>query len=311
MLVSLWGHYPVATVFALRAGTDICGFSATVNLVSHFRRNMKSFKPVSGCTLIFILLSWVVLKAQSLKDFKLKDENLYLERGGHNQTDKKAISLSITSVANPVAPNPDVHSKTGLAMRLDWKRYYIEKGGSRRFYQNKSIGDLLYLLGKKTRWSVHRREESSFSTFIGWASWGWNLVAKDRHMFALGFNVNDYAVGATYIYTDTHGNPMTPVTQEPQGLYYGSGPSLFYDYALSEKMILQVHTAYTATFWRPLSLRYAQEDKSYPKPHFFHFNAELQTSFRLFVGFDFSMLINRGNLPNDTRRLDILIGYRF
>lgn len=258
---------------------------------------------------VYLCLSTAGVFSQSLEDFKLGKENFYLEKGGYKNSDKFAVALSISSLANPAAPNPDAHNRTAPAMRIDWKRYHIGKGRSRRFFQNKSIGDLLTLLGRPK--GVNREEGSSFSTFIGWASWGWNIIAKDRHMFALGFNVNDYVVGSTCIYTDTFGNPLSPVTQEPQGLYYGSGPSLFYDFAISEKMILQVHTAYTATFWRPISLSYAQEDKSYPKPHFYHLNAELQTSFKLFVGFDFSMLINRGDLPNDTRRLDLLIGYRF
>jgi hypothetical protein len=128
---------------------------------------------------------------------------------------------------------------------------------------------------------------------------------------AFGFNLNDYIIGSTYIYTDAQGVKQTPITTEPQGYYWGGGPSLFFDYALSEKLVLQTFAAYSLAFWGPVSLSYAQEDKSYPKPHFLHLNAEIQTSFHLYGGVDFTSLINRGDLPNDTKRIDFIVGYRF
>lgn len=250
---------------------------------------------------------------QSLPEFKNGKEQFYKEKGSIGDHGNWGFALSASTLSNPAAPNSDAHSITKLSMRMDYKRYRKEKGKPRMFYQNKSLGDVITILGSelKNNTGVEQKEGSTVSTFIGWTSWGWNVLAKDRAMIALGFNINDYIVGTRYYYRDINGGIISQETNEPQGLYYGSGLSVFFDYALSQKVILQTLTSYTASFWRPVSLSYATVDSSYPKPHFLHLNAELQTSFKVFVGFDYTIMLNRGDLPNDTRRLDLLIGYRF
>ncbi|MCK6616667.1 MAG: hypothetical protein L6Q51_03395 [Cyclobacteriaceae bacterium] len=260
----------------------------------------------------FFMLTYTVI-GQSLQEFKNGKEPFYKEKGGIGDHGTWGFALSVSNLSNPAAPNSNAHNITKLSMRMDYKRYRKEKGKSRMFYQNKSLGDVFTILGSElsSNTGVDQKEGSTISTFIGWSSWGWNVLVKEKAMVAMGFNINDYVVGTRYYYRDINGGIISQESKEPQGLYYGSGLSVFFDYALSEKVILQTLTSYTASFWRPVSLSYATVDSSYPKPHFLHFNAELQTSFKLFVGFDFTMLINRGDLPNDTRRLDILLGYRF
>jgi hypothetical protein len=137
------------------------------------------------------------------------------------------------------------------------------------------------------------------------------LVAKQRTAIALGFNINDYIVGSTYVYTNPQGQKQSPVTNEPQGNYWGAGPTLFADVSLSEKLVLHVFSAYSISLLRTTSVEYAIEDNSYPKPHFLHFNAELQTRGHLYAGVDFTALLNQGNNPNATQRIDLLVGYRF
>lgn len=182
------------------------------------------------------------------------------------------------------------------------------------FFQNKTIGDAIFILGKEitTGKGAERSETSTVTTgLIGWTSWGWNVIDRPKSSFALGFNLNDYIIGATYIYTDPFGQPLSPVTTEPQGYYWAGGPSFFFDYQISEKLNLQSFASYSLAFWRPVSLSYAVEDKSYAKPHFVQFNVELHTPFHLYGGVDFTSLINRGDLPNSTKRFDLLVGYQF
>jgi len=246
--------------------------------------------------------------AQSLESFKNGKDEFY------NGYGHWGFALSFSSLSNPAAPNPDAHKISGLAMKFDFKNYNFEKGGKRFFFQNKTIGDLLFILGSEisSGKGAERSESSTVTTgLIGWTSWGWNILAKEKSAVAIGFNINDYITGSTYVYTDAQGVKQTPITTEPQGYYWGAGPSVFFDYAISENLVLQTFAGYTLSFWRPVSLDYAQEDKSYPKPHFLHLNAELQTKFHLYGGFDFTSLINRGDLPNETKRIDLILGYRF
>jgi hypothetical protein len=257
---------------------------------------------------IFILMCQFSLSGQSLESFKNGKDEFY-DGYGH-----WGFSLSLSNLSNPAAPNSEAHNITGLALKIDYKKYSYEKGARHMFFQNKTIGDLLFILGSEisSDKGAERSESSTISTgLIGWTSWGWNILGKEKTSLAFGFNLNDYIIGSTYVYKDSQGQNQTPITTEPQGYYWGGGPSLFFDYALSEKLVLQTFASYSLTFWRPVSLSYAQEDNSYPKPHVFQLNAEIQTSFHLYGGVDFTSLINRGDLPNDTKRIDFIVGYRF
>lgn len=243
----------------------------------------------------------------TLPQFSLGDQEFY--GWGH-----WGVALSFSSLSNPAAPNKSAHSISGLAIKLDYKKYNLERGGKRMFFQHKTIGDLLFLLSKEVRkgQGAERAENSTLSTgLIGWTSWGWNVLGNNKSSIAVGFNLNDYIVGSTYVYTNAQGVKQTPVTTEPQGYYWGGGPSFFYDHQLTDKLVLQSFLGYSLAFWRAVSLSYAQEDKAYPKPHYLHLNAEVQTSFHLYAGFDFTAQLNRGDLPNKTKRLDLLVGYRF
>jgi len=268
-----------------------------------------SFRSLSTIIFLFVVsCNNPFIFAQTLESFK-NGKNEFYDGSGH-----WGFALSVSRLSNPVAPNPEAHSITGLAKKIDFKKYNFDKGGRRFYFQNKTIGDLLFTLGSEIQKDkgAERGENSALTTgLIGWTSWGWNVLAKPKSALALGFNINDYILGSTYIYTDTQGNKQTPITTEPQGYYWSGGPSLFLDYAISETLVLQAFAGYSFAFWRPVSLSYAQEDKAYPKPQFLHLNAELQTKFHLYGGIDFTSLINRGDLPNDTKRFDIIVGYRF
>lgn len=222
------------------------------------------------------------------------------------------FSLSYTMMSNPDAPYPEAHRQNGPTLQLYYKKYNLDKGDTRMFWQNKILGDLLFLLGKKiaTDKGVTREEGSVLSDLIGSTSWGWNLNESNRISTALGFNLNDYIIGATY-FERFNGEPVNGSTKEPQGYYWATGPSLFVDYVISNQLVLQTFASYSFSLFKAVSVSDAANDKSYPKPHFVHLNVELQSSIRLYGGLDYTWLINRGDLPNKTRRLDIILGFRF
>ncbi|MBL7873092.1 MAG: hypothetical protein JNM78_15855 [Cyclobacteriaceae bacterium] len=248
-----------------------------------------------------------ISSAQTLDDFNVGKNEYY--GNGH-----WGLALSFSSLSNSAAPNPSSHRVTGFTLKIDYKKYNLGKGGKRMFFQNKTIGDMIFILGSEitSGKGAERAENSALSTgLIGWTSWGWNVLANGKSSVAIGFNLNDYILGSTYVYTDAQGQKLSPITTEPQGYYWGGGPSLFFDYQISEKLNLQSFASYSFSFWRPVSLDYATKDNSYEKPHFMEFNVELQTKFQVYGGVDFTTLINRGDLPNRTKRFDIIVGYRF
>ncbi len=217
-----------------------------------------------------------------------------------------------TIMSNPEAPYAESHRVAAITMQIYYKKYNLDKGDTRMFWQNRSIGDLLSLLVREIRTNegVDREEGSVLSDLIGSTSWGWNVNEGKRLSLAAGFNLNDYIIGATYA-ERLNGEPVNLSTGEPQGYYWTTGPSLFADFVLTDQLVLQTFASYSISMFRLVSVSNAVEDKSYPKPHFVHLHAELQTTLRLFAGVDYTWLVNRGDLPNQTRRLDFFVGYRF
>jgi len=103
------------------------------------------------------------------------------------------------------------------------------------------------------------------------------------------------------------------ITIEPQGYWFGTGPSVFVDYYINQYFILHGHMAYSAGFWRAEELDDNPEyvDDSYPNPHFGSINLIIQSKWGFMTGIDYNWLINRGENPNNTRRFDLIVGFRF
>lgn len=85
------------------------------------------------------------------------------------------------------------------------------------------------------------------------------------------------------------------------------------DYVLSKYLLLQTHVSYSFWVWRVVNPEYygTRVDDSHPYPYFGGLNFELHTCWGFFTGLDHNVLINRCGNPNNTKWLDILIGFHF
>jgi hypothetical protein len=122
-------------------------------------------KIVQCCLLVSILSGTTCskLSAQSLSEYKVGKEEFF--DNGH-----WGFALSFSNMSNAVAPNPSSHSVSALSMKIDFKKYRFGSGKRRFYFQNKTIGDLLTLLGNRDK---GRGENSALTTgLIGWSSWG-------------------------------------------------------------------------------------------------------------------------------------------
>lgn len=219
------------------------------------------------------------------------------------------FTASFSNLSNPEAPvHVEAHRLSALVGKFDMKSMSAEVGSRRYFFQYKLLGDLISLLDKTVQNSnaIYRDENSTLSNgLLGWHSVAWNIVATPKLSFVIGGNANDYIIGSTYD-TDTG-----RVTLEPQGYHLAAGPAIFTDYLINDYLLLQIHAAYSMSYLNAGDLSYATVDKEYPKPHFGSLNIELNSPWGVYAGFDYNWLINRGNLPGNTKRWDYLIGIRF
>lgn len=250
----------------------------------------------------FLLLGFLYSNGQSLEEFKyLKDKY-----GGEGYLN---VSGSFTFLSNKAAPGPSAHEKNGIVLDVVYNHIGFTKGFFNYRFDHKLITDILFLADKVVdrKASVDRAEGSSVSTgVIGWHGMGWNAIAKPKFCLAPGFAIDDYFFGASY--KDSSGALHTP---EPQGWYITAGPALFTHIALKKWLILQTSAAYDFAFARPVSITYAEVNDSYPKPQFFHVAATLMTPWGIFGEVQYTTIVNTGNLPNATDRLDLKLGFSF
>ena len=255
----------------------------------------------------FIIYSLLVTTAlsQNLEQFQYwgydYNKELYL-----------SVAASLSSLQNTEAPVPSNHNISGWTFKIDMKNVKFARGEMRYSLQYKLLGDVFTIADKAFKEdsrNVLRSVGSSVTNgLLGWHNFVFNLNEASPHSLALGFHHNDYFVASTY---ESDTNVGGRISHEPQGFYWSAGPSITYNYRPLNFLFLEFNGQYSFTYWRSNSISWAQDDNDYPLPHFLNLSAELMTSYGFFLGLDHTALLNRGNLPNRTRRTDLLIGFRF
>lgn len=261
----------------------------------------------SSLLLMAFLFAAKAADGQSLQDFTWLGDDYYGEI-------YLGVGFKHTRTANPGAPREEKHRQSGNTGDFHLRVVNDGAGEVRYTFQNKLFSDLVFILDNMVNedGSRYYRQEASGLTGgpIGWHSFGANIIATDRLIVGGGANFNDYFFATSYWNTDSVPSGVL-VSQEPQGWYIGPGPMLFADVLLTDFLVLHLQADYNFPLWRPVDLTYAEADPEYPYPRFFHCHAELVSKCGVFAMADYVRVNNRGDLHNETRRFDVLIGFRF
>lgn len=262
-------------------------------------------------SIIVSLISFLSCQAQSLYDFRNGRFPFYEDYTVDGVLPHWGFALSYAALSNPAAAFSGNHHKTGVSLVVDYKKYHVNALKTRMYFRNNSLGDLLLFLGRQVlpNSGSERPEGSILTNLFGWTSWGLNLAGNEIGSLGTGFNINDFIAGSTTV-ERIQGGPDKKQLHEPQGYYWAAGPSVFLDFAITDNIVVQTFGSYSLPLFRAASLNGAEPRNSYPKPHFARVNLEILTLYKLFAGVDYTWMINRGNTPNKTQRLDVFIGYR-
>jgi len=256
---------------------------------------------------ILLFFSTLSLNAQTISDFAWfaddYEDQLFLGLG-YNQI----------RISNNDAPNPDNHKLSGGTLRLDLVKTNFEKGEVRFNYTNKLAGDLILYASQifKEEKSVYQTEQSFLSTgLLGWFSTTWNINEPEKYQVSLGIHFGDYFLTSAYPedITKPFSNPSNSIVQEPNGNYYGFGPTAIVDYMLTKHFMLEYKGHLTIPFYR-LESEYLVSTGDYKNPYFLNNTLEVITSKGLYGGMELTNIINRGNLPNNTKRFELYLGFR-
>ena len=257
--------------------------------------------------LLFCTLIPISSQAQDIDEFQWF---------GHDYEDGLFLGLGASQVfiSNNDAPNPDNHKINGTTFKIDLKDVNFEKGGHSFFYENKLLGDFILFFSQvsKGESDIYQTESSGLSTgIIGWMSYLFNITEPKRFQVAVGANFSDFFLTAAYPedVSKPYSNPNNNIVQEPNGNYYAIGPSAAFRMTLSPLFLLEYHTDFSIPFGR-VKGKDLVEDKDYPNPYFTMHSLEVISKYGLYGGIDYAAAINRGNLPNNTKRSEIFLGFR-
>ena len=264
---------------------------------------MKSFFYL----LVIFITATLSGNSQTLDDFEFMGEyyadELYL-----------GFAVSSSHVTNNEAPYPEHHKLDGISGELTMRYMRAEKGEISWRWQHKLIGDMTIFMTEVAKGNTHlveRGENTGFSCgLLGWWNWTMNVHEPKKYMISVGANFHDYFLGSTY-QVDSLPASSDRVSLEPQGYYFAIGPTIYGQYVLNKYVVLEAGVSYSIPFWRAVSLDYAIVDNDYPNPHFGQINIEAISKWGLYAGINYNWLINRGDLPNNVKRLDLTFGFRF
>lgn len=235
---------------------------------------------------------------------------------GHDYEDGLYLGLGVSRVnmTNTDAPNPDAHRLSGSTFKIDFKDINFEKGGFSTFYENKLLGDMILFFSQvqKGERDIFDTESSGLSTgLIGWMSFMFNINEPKKYQILAGAHFSDFFLTSSYPEDPSKpfNNLSNRIIQEPNGNYYAIGPSAGLRITLSNLFLLEYHTDLSIPFGR-LTSEDLQEDKNYKNPYFTMHSLEVISKYGVYGGFDYSAIINRGNLPNNIKRKEFFLGFR-
>lgn len=226
------------------------------------------------------------------------------------------VALSHSRIQNEVVPRPDRHNLRGNFAEFNYKHQDFRIGKGQYDIRAKMYTDVFrqFLdIFNETESAYSQAENSALSTGpLGWHTFALNVAGTDKVLFSPGFHLNDYFIFANVrdIADVDRDNPQL-TTYEPQGYYFGAGPSALFSVLTSKYLLINVKTQYSMTYWRPVNVSQAVVDDEYPKPHIFGLTTEFLTPLGVYFEIDHNRLLNRGDIPNSTIRTDFNLGFKF
>ena len=230
-------------------------------------------------------------------------------RRGDNSFEENGLELYLRRTQVSSEFNP---SYGGFTFNIKFRSETYEKGGNRYHFENPTLGDMLFVVGRMIRTGngdfLDGDGQQSFgSGFFGWHHTYWNVVATDRLLVSPGLSLGDYIF--TTRRPSSHPNNGGK-TLDPGGYFFHAGPAMMVSTVVGDRFWLNFDTRYdlTARAGKPSGDYVA----GYKKPHFFGLGASIQhAGTRLCGGVNYTTLIDRGPNGDKANRIDISFGYMF
>ncbi|MBX2966608.1 MAG: hypothetical protein KF845_10710 [Cyclobacteriaceae bacterium] len=219
------------------------------------------------------------------------------------------VGLRVTFLNNAERSGEQI-GRSYVAPEFDFFRSNFEKGGWNRSHRVKLFGDFfamcIQMLRGEFDWAYQEDFTTEVNTFLGWHNWGVTAVSTDKLNVAAGFHLGDYM----YYYYGGGKKKEPDFVLNPAGYYMGAGPAFIVDYRLGSLPLL-LHYEGAAAYGFRVGDVSGQVKTEYADPFFLNNLLEIRSDFKLYAGFEYVTLINRGDVSNRGQRFEIKLGYRF
>lgn len=226
-----------------------------------------------------------------------------------NNKRQLGVGLRVTFLNNAERKGEQV-GRSYFAPELDFYKSSFEKGEWNRSHRVKLFGDFFAMCVQWVRgefdWAYKQDFTTEVNTFLGWHNWGITAVSTNKLNIAAGFHLGDYM----YYYYGTGKKKEPDFVFNPAGYYMAGGPAVIVDYRLNN-LPLVLHYEGAAAYGLRVADVPGQVKTEYPDPFFVNNLLEIRSDFKLYAGFEYVTMINRGDVPNRGQRFEIKLGYRF
>ena len=212
------------------------------------------------------------------------------------------LYLRRTDVSSKITP-----SYGGFTFNAAFRFDAFEKGDWRWQFENPTLGDMIFVVGKlikgKDMTNKDGSEQSFGSGFFGWHQVGWNVVAQDKLLISPGISFGDYIFA-----TKRPGG----ATLDPAGYFFHAGPSLMVTKLFTETLWLDAKIRYDLTTRAGKPSGGYTETPGYKKPHFLGVGASIKHGkSHLVGGVNYTHMIDRGGNKDSASRIDVSVGLMF
>ena len=205
-----------------------------------------------------------------------------------------------------------VPSYGGTTFNFKFRADSFEKGDWRYHFENPTLGDLFFMMGKyfKGKSTNSQGSELAFgSGFFGWHQIYWNVVAQDKLLICPGLSMGDYIFSSRRATSPT--NNDTHIT-DPAGYFFHVGPALMVTKLVGETLWVNAYTRYDLTTRAGKPGMDYTGVSGYKNPNFFALGASVQHGrSHLCGGINYTHMIDRGGNQDSASRIDVSVGLMF
>lgn len=249
-------------------------------------------------TIYLLLLCFSALQGEAqLRDFydQKTVSNLHLYYSTH--------SIQETANSNGLNSSAYNFSNSFPSLGFELEKNEAENGGRHHYWRYRIANDIWATIFATLGANLNSIDQGGITSgFFGELGLGWNVLARNKSNFHLGFALGDYI-----LFTNNQEDGL-------QGWYFGIGPKAGFDQQLTSKLCLQISSS--AIYGYPSSKAFRKEpsggyneNHTDARPFLFSLRTEICATNDLYFAVDYLSPISDNSIKMS--RVDFIFGFKY